>query len=154
MVVGSFLACGQRFVGKAFAPRLSVKPVPLGTYGTWQGIPGPQQTAEALGNPGVKVIGSPALLALIEGCSNTTLQPFYEAEEAAVGIRFALDHCSAAVVGEPLQVQVKVVEVTGRRVQFKVEILQQGRLVMHGSYTCQVVDLPRFLARYGLKAGD
>ncbi len=128
----------------------TVKPVPLGTRGTWEGIPGPEQTAEALGNPGVRVIGSPALLALIERCGHNTLQPFYEGEEAAVGIRFALEHCSAAVVGDPLQVQVTVVAVEGRRVQFQVEITQQGRLVMQGSYTCQVVDLLRFLARYGL----
>jgi predicted thioesterase len=131
-----------------------VKPVPLGTRGTWQGIPGPEHTAEALGNPGVQVIASPALLALIEQCGHTTLQPFYEAEEAAVGIRFALEHRSAAVVGDPLQVEVEVVAVEGRRVQFQAEITQQGRLVMQGSYTCQVIDLPRFLARYGLTLGD
>ncbi|MFS8855999.1 hypothetical protein NW851_00550 [Synechococcus sp. H55.7] len=127
-----------------------MKLLPLGTRGTWQGIPGPEQTAEALGNPGVRVIGSPALLALIERCGHNTLQPFYEGEEAAVGIRFVLEHCSAAVVGDPLHLQVEVVQVVGRRVQFQVEITQQGRLVMQGSYTCQVVDLPHFLARYGL----
>lgn len=135
-------------------PRPLMKPVPLGTLGTWQGILGPEQTAEALGNPGVKVIGSPALLTLIERCGHTTLQPFYEPEEAAVGIRFALEHRSAAVAGDPLQVRVEVVAVEGRHIQFQVEITQQERLVMQGSYTCLVVDLPRFLARYGLTAED
>lgn len=127
-----------------------MKPVPLGTYGTWQGIPGPEQTAEALGNPGVKVIGSPALLTLIERCSHVTLQPFYEPEEAAVGIYFQLEHQAAALPGELLQVRVEVVGVEGRRIEFQVEIRQQQRLVMQGSYRCLVVNLPRFLARYGL----
>ncbi|MEN9225891.1 MAG: hotdog domain-containing protein [Thermostichus sp. HHBFW_bins_43] len=127
-----------------------MKPLPLGTTGTWQGILGPEHTAEALGNRGVKVIGSPALLTLIERCSHTTLQPFYEANEAAVGIRFALEHQAAAVVGDPLQVRVEVVGVEGRRIAFQVQIRQQERLVMQGSYGCFVVDLPRFLARYGL----
>ncbi len=127
-----------------------MKPLPLGTLGTWQGIPGPEQTAEALGNPGVKVIASPALLTLIERCSHSTLQPFYEAEEAAVGIRFQLEHLAAALPGDPLQVRVEVVGVAERRIEFQVEIRQQGRLIMQGSYTCLVVNLPRFLARYGL----
>ena len=127
-----------------------MKPVPLGTHGTWQGIPGPEQTAEALGNPGVKVIGSPALLTLIEQCSHTTLQPFYEAEEAAVGIYFQLEHQAAALPGDPLRVQVEVIRVEGRQIEFQVEIRQQERLVMQGSYRCLVVNLPRFLARYGL----
>ena len=118
-----------------------MKLLPRGTRGTWQGIPGPEQTAEALGNPGVRVIGSPALLALIERCGHNTLQPFYEGEEAAVGIRFALEHCSAAVVGDPLHVQVEVVQVVGRRVQFQVEITQQGRLVMQGSYTLSLIHI-------------
>jgi predicted thioesterase len=127
-----------------------MKSVPLGTLGTWQGIPGPEQTAEALGNPGVKVIASPALLTLIERCSHITLQPFYEAEEAAVGIRFQLEHQAAALPGDPLQVRVEVVGVEERRIEFQVEIRQQERLIMQGSYTCLVVNLPRFLARYGL----
>ncbi len=129
---------------------LIMKPVPLGILGTWQGIPGPEQTAEALGNPGVKVIASPALLTLIERCSHSTLQPFYEAEEAAVGIRFQLEHQAAALPGDPLQVHVEVVGVAERRIEFQVEIRQQGRLIMQGSYTCLVVNLPRFLARCGL----
>lgn len=127
-----------------------MKPIPLGTGGTWQGILGPEQTAEALGNPGVKVIASPALLTLIEQCSHRTLQPFYEAEEAAVGTFMQLEHRAAALVGDPLQVQVEVVEVQGRQVTFQVQIQQQERLVMQGFYRCQVVNLPRFLARYGL----
>ncbi|MGQ9837408.1 MAG: thioesterase family protein [Cyanobacteriota bacterium] len=126
-----------------------MKPVPLGTYGTWQGIPSPEQTAEALGNPGVKVIGSPALLTLIERCSYATLQPFYEPEETAVGIYFQLQHQAAALPGNPLQVRVQVVGVEGRRIEFQVEIQQQQRLVMQGVYRCLVVNLPRFLARYG-----
>ncbi|MEN9231116.1 MAG: hotdog domain-containing protein [Thermostichus sp. DG02_5_bins_236] len=127
-----------------------MKPIPLGTPGTWQGSLGPEQTAEALGNPGVKVIGSPALLTLIERCSHMTLQPFYEAEETAVGISFQLEHQAAALAGDPLRVQVEVIHVEGRQVEFQVEIRQQQRLVMQGSYRCRVVNLPRFLARYGL----
>ncbi|MCJ2544321.1 thioesterase family protein [Thermostichus vulcanus] len=130
-----------------------MKPVPLGTCGTWQGIPGPEQTAETLGNLGVKVIGSPALLTLIERCSHTTLQPFYEADETAVGISFQLEHQAAALPGDPLRVQVEVMGVEGRRIELQVEIRQQERLVMQGSYRCQVVNLSRFLARYGL-TGD
>ncbi|MFQ3614246.1 MAG: hypothetical protein SNJ68_11105, partial [Cyanobacteriota bacterium] len=60
---------------------------------------------------------------------------------------------SAALPGDPLRVQVEVVEVEGRRIELQVEIRQQERLVMQGSYRCQVVNLSRFLARYGL-TGD
>ncbi|MEN9242190.1 MAG: hotdog domain-containing protein [Thermostichus sp. DG02_3_bins_51] len=130
-----------------------MKAIPLGTTGSWQGVLGPEQTAEALGNPGVKVIASPALLTLIERCSHATLQPFCEAEEAAVGIYFQLEHQAAALPGDPLQVEVKVTRVEGRQVEWQVQIRQQQRLVMQGSYRCRVVNLPRFLARYGLAPG-
>jgi predicted thioesterase len=103
-----------------------------------------EQTAAAAGNTGVEVISSVALILYIEEACYHLIAPYYETGEATVGTRFALDHVGPATAGRPVDVEVAVDAVEGRRVSFGVTVAQAGRAVMRGSHQRAFVDATRF----------
>ena len=102
------------------------------------------QTAAAVGNAGVEVISSVALILYIEEACYHLIAPYYEAGDLTVGTRFALDHVGPATPGHPVDVEVAVDVVEGRRVSFGVTVAQDGRAVMRGSHQRAFVDAARF----------
>ena len=81
----------------------------------------PEWTAERFGNPGVKVLATPALIALLEetaiGCIASTLVP----GQGSVGTRIDVQHLAATPVGMKVVGHAELIEVDGRRLVFKVE---------------------------------
>jgi predicted thioesterase len=126
-----------------------MKPIPLDRSNTVEIMPEPHHTAAAMGNPGVEVVGTPALIGYLEVASHQAILPFCEAGEATVGTRVEVDHLAPAFLGTPVTAAARVVAVDGRRVTFAVEARQGERVVMTGRHGRAVVDLARLLGRYG-----
>ena len=121
-----------------------MKTVPVGITHQESFATSADQTAAAAGNAGVEVISSVALILYIEEACYHLIAAYYEAGELTVGTRFALDHVGAALPGRPVDVEVTVDAVEGRRVSFGVTAAQDGRTVMHGSHQRAFVDGARF----------
>jgi predicted thioesterase len=123
-----------------------MKPIAIGARGTYRIEPTAAHTASAIGNAGVHVVSTPALIGFLEDASHRAILDCYEAGEVSVGTKVDIEHLAAAPLGQPIEATAEVVAVQGRRVDFRVEARQAGRLVMQGHHQRAVVDLARFLA--------
>jgi len=126
-----------------------MKPVAIGARGIYRIEPTAAHTASAIGNEGVHVVSTPALIGFLEDASHRAIIDCYEPGEVSVGTKVDVEHLAAAPLGQPIEATAEVVVVQGRRVDFKVEARQAGRLIMHGRHQRAVVDLARFLAAEG-----
>ena len=111
-----------------------------------------RDTAEAFGNPGVPVVGTPALIGFLETAAERCLQPFYEGRECSVGTAIDVAHLAPAPENSTIEASAEVIGIDGRQIRFAVEVRMGASLLMKGSHERRVVDLDRFLARLGAEA--
>ncbi|HZB93255.1 MAG TPA: hotdog domain-containing protein [Stellaceae bacterium] len=124
-----------------------MKSVPLGLSHRHELVPDASQTAAAVGNVGVEVVGTPFLVGYFEIAAHAAILPYCEAGEVTVGTRIEVDHLAAALPGRRVVADARVVAVDGRRILFEVEVRQGERLLMKGHHGRAIVHLERLLAR-------
>ena len=123
-----------------------MRTVPHGVTVTKRFDPTHRDTAAAVGNAGVEAVATVALILWIEATCGELMAPYFDAGEAGVGLRVAVDHTGPAFAGRPVEVHARIAEVDGRKVTFAVRLEQDGREVMTGEHVRAIVDLARFLA--------
>src|ERR1700758_5439757 len=128
-----------------------MKAPPLGHLGVYRVLPGPAHTAAAVGNAGVAVVATPALILYLEQASARGLEGFLEPGEASVGTLVEVEHLVAAVPGRPVVAEARVASIDGRRVVFALEARQGEKLIMRGRHERVAIVLDRFLQRQGLR---
>ena len=119
----------------------------LGVRGNKDITPSVEHTAAALGNPGIEVTATTALILFIEEVSGELLLPYLDDGEGSVGVRVEVDHLAPAFSGKPVSVRVSVDEVRKQRVMFSAEIYQGTTLVMKGFHHRVVVATEQFSDR-------
>jgi 2-hydroxychromene-2-carboxylate isomerase/predicted thioesterase len=124
-----------------------VRPVPIGSAARFEIVPDRSHSAAMIGNIGVEAVSTPSLVALLEQASELAIRFAYDAGEASVGTRIALDHQRAAYPGTRLVVAARVDRVEGNRVGFAVEAEQAERTIIRGEHERRVVSLARFHGR-------
>ena len=123
-----------------------MRTVPHGIAVTKRFDPTPRDTAAAVGNAGVEAVATVTLILWIEAKCGELMGPYFDAGEAGVGFRVAVDHTGPAFAGRPVDVHARMTGIDGRKVTFAVRLEQDGREVMAGEHVRAVVDLARFLA--------
>jgi predicted thioesterase len=107
------------------------------------------RTAEAFGAGGVRVLGTPAMIGLMENAAWQLVQPELEPGETTVGTLVNVRHLAATPVGMRVTASAELVEVTGRRLVFHVSARDDRQLIGEGAHERTRVRLDRFLARLG-----
>ena len=123
-----------------------MRPLDPGAEGRWQVVPGADDTAAAIGNTGVVVVSSQALIGFLEQASHLAVCQAFEPGEISVGVRVAVDHVGPAYAGQAVDCHARLTAVDGHRLTFAVTATQDGRQVMTGTHVRAVVELERFLA--------
>ena len=103
-------------------------------------------TAEKAGNKGVDVLGTPLLLQLIEQATMECLAPAMGPDEISLGAYVELTHLAPTPVGFIVRVEVEVIGVDGRRVNFAVAAFDEREKIAEGTHERYVMERPRFLA--------
>jgi len=119
-------------------------PIEPGTRVSIQVVPRPEHAASALGNEGVDVTATTALILFIEEASGGLSAPYYEDGEATVGVRVEVDHVAPAKIGMAVRISAQLLETKGRRLIFANEIYQGDTLVMKGFHHRTVVLMTSF----------
>jgi len=124
-----------------------MKPLAPKTRATHSVVTTERDSAEAFGNPGVRVVATPALIGFLETAAHRCLERAYDAGEGSVGTHVDVRHLAAAPAGATIEAAAEVTSVDGRRVRFAVAARWGDTLLMEGIHERAVVDLARFLAR-------
>lgn len=106
-------------------------------------------TAAAIGNTGVEVISTMAMVRLVETACYGVIASHYEDGDATVGTRVALDHLAPAYPGRPVDILATLTDIKGRKLTFEVEVEQDGRRIMTGEHVRAAVRLDSFLGSTG-----
>jgi predicted thioesterase len=124
-----------------------MKPVSIGATYSGQVTAGAGELASALGNAGVDVVSSPAIIGHLEMACHHVIDPHFDDGDASVGTGFSLRHVGAAFPDRPMDVTAELIAQDGRRFTFRVKAEQDGRAVMTGEHERALVHLERFLKR-------
>jgi fluoroacetyl-CoA thioesterase len=112
----------------------------------------PADTADALGNPGVHVLATPRLVALIEQAAIRAVAPHLPAEAGSVGTRIDVKHLAATPVGMRVKIRAVLREVDGRRLAYDVEAHDEVEKIAEGTHERFQITQARFLERVAQKA--
>jgi fluoroacetyl-CoA thioesterase len=110
-------------------------------------VVGASMSAEAYGNAGFPVLGTPALIGLLEEAGIKAVAPGLAPNEGTVGTRIDIAHLAATPLGEEVRVHARLVEVDGRRLVFELDASDAVRPIAKGEMERFLVDIPRFLAK-------
>lgn len=110
-------------------------------------VVGEDQTAAAFGAGGVRVFGTPAMIALMENAAWRLAQAHLGADETTVGTLVHVRHLAATPVGGRVTATAELVEIDGRRLVFRVTARDDQQLIGEGTHERARVLLSRFLAR-------
>lgn len=101
-------------------------------------------TAEALGSGDVPVLGTPAVLALIEEAAVAAVRGALDGGQTTVGSWVELEHLAPSRVGAEVRATAELVAVEGRRLEFSCEAYEAETLVARARHRRVVVDRARF----------
>lgn len=122
----------------------------IGMRGEATLVVGEAQTAAAFGAGGVKVLGTPVMIGLMENAAWRLVQPHMNEGETTVGILVNVRHLAATPMGDTVTATAELVEIDGRRLVFHVVARDSRQVIGEGTHERGRVLLDRFMARvYG-----
>ena len=126
--------------------------IPVGLRGTYAMTVKPEHLAsqfkDAILPP---VLASPIMVLIMENAALNTIRDYLEADEAAVGTKINVKHLAATPVGHRVVAEAEVIEVDGRRIEFKVTARDEIEQIGAGTHQRMVVNLGRLKSRLAAK---
>src|ERR1043166_4125197 len=107
--------------------------------------------ATALGSGSLDVLGTPALVALMEAAACAAIDGHLERQQTSVGVSIEMKHLAATPAGVEVRARAELVEVDGRRLVFHVEAFDSQDRIGEGRHERALVDPRRLLARAAAK---
>jgi fluoroacetyl-CoA thioesterase len=110
-------------------------------------------TAEKAGNKGATVLSTPMLLQVVEEAAMQCLAAVLEPDEITLGTHVDLAHLAATPVGLIVRVEVEVLKVDGRRIEFAFTAFDEREKIAEGTHERYVSSLEKFRERLTEKLG-
>jgi len=92
----------------------------------------------------VKVLSTPSMIMLIEGTCLAAVQSELGDTQTTVGVHVCVSHGAAAMSGEDVRVDTKLVIIDRRRLTFETTVTAGDRVLSTGTHARMVVDMERF----------
>lgn len=103
-------------------------------------------TAAPWGSGRVLVLGTPALVALMERAAVGALVGHLPAGQTSAGSRIDVHHLAPTPVGVRVRARAELLAVEGRRLTFRIEAWDQEERVGEATHECFLVNTERFIA--------
>lgn len=104
-------------------------------------------TAEFIGSGDMAVLATPAMVALMENAAMLAVALHLDEGETTVGSMISTSHLKPSKVGSIIEARAELIEVDGRRLEFKIEAYDGQRLIGEGTHTRFVVNREKFLSK-------
>jgi predicted thioesterase len=101
-----------------------------------------------------QVLATPVMILVMENAALNAVKPFLDAGESAVGIAVDVKHLAATPVGREVSATAEVVNIEGRRIDFKVSASDGQEEIGKGSHQRIVIDLSSFNERLARKSAS
>jgi fluoroacetyl-CoA thioesterase len=111
-------------------------------------------TAAHWGSGLVPVLGTPALVGLMEGAAVQALATHLPPGRTSVGGRIDVHHLAPTPMGMRVRARAELLEVEGRRLVFRVEAWDEVERIGEATHERFVVDEERFVARAKAKGAS
>jgi len=108
--------------------------------------------ASHLGSGSVRVLATPAMIALMEGTSLRLLAQYLPEGQTSVGGAISVRHLAPTPIGATVRVRAEITGVEGKQVMFKVEAWDELEQVGMGEHLRVVIDESRFLQKVQKKS--
>jgi fluoroacetyl-CoA thioesterase len=125
-----------------------MKPIPLGTRGSFTLLIQPQHLAnqfkDAILPP---VLATPVMIMIMENAALNAIRGYLDPGESAVGTAVNIRHLAATPAGRQVTGEAEVTKVDGRRVEFAVRATEGGMEIGTGPHWRAVIDAAKFAER-------
>ena len=108
-------------------------------------------TASALGSGGIDVYATPAMIALMEKASMNAVQPALAVGLSTVGTMVNIKHIAATPVGMTVTAKAELLEVSEKRLLFKVEAFDEKDKIGEGTHERFIINVEKFISRVNAK---
>jgi fluoroacetyl-CoA thioesterase len=129
-----------------------VRPIPVGTKGSFSLIVRPEHLASRYKDPMLpNVLATPVMILAMENAALDAVRAFLEPGESAVGTGIAVRHLAATPVGHQVRAEAEVTKVEGRQIAFAVTARDETEEIGRGTHDRMVVDIARMNQRLAKK---
>lgn len=104
-------------------------------------------TALALGSGDMEVLGTPAMLALMENAAMNSVCSHLPEGSTTVGSMIESTHIRPSAIGETITATATLEEIENRKLTFKVTAADSKGLIGEGTHIRYIVDRKRFLGK-------
>jgi len=130
-----------------------MRQIPLGARGTSALRVQPEHLANRFKDAMLpEVLATPVMILIMENAALNAIRPFLDAGESAVGSAVDVKHLAATPVGHEVRATAEVVNVEGKRVDFKVSASDGNEEIGNGTHQRIVIDLRSFNERLAKKS--
>lgn len=110
-------------------------------------VVGKEHAASHVGSGDVAVLSTPSMIAFIEKTALNCVQKYLPPEYTTVGTLVNVRHLNPAPVGGEVKVEVKLVKIDGRRLEFQGRVYWKDKLIGEGTHERFIVNREKFLAK-------
>jgi predicted thioesterase len=122
-----------------------MKEIEIGTSRQISEVVTTAQSASQVGSGLLDVYSTPAMIALMEKTSCLCVEKYLDQSESTVGGAVNIRHLKPTAIGQEVICTSKVTEVSGKRIDFEVEVREDGKPIGNGIHTRFVIDKELFL---------
>jgi fluoroacetyl-CoA thioesterase len=104
-----------------------------------------EMSASRAGSGLLDVYSTPAMIALMEKTSYLCVQPYLEASESTVGGEVNIRHMKPTAIGKKVICVSRVKAVENKKIEFELEVTENGILIGKGAHVRFVIDKESFM---------
>jgi len=121
-----------------------MKPVPIGTKGTYEKIATDADLASVLDSSLASVLSTPTMIGMMELAAGAALSAYLDPGESSVGMSIDIQHIAATPPGHRIRAEAEVVKAEGRRFEFSVRAFDEVEEIGSGVHRRAVIDSAKF----------
>lgn len=127
-----------------------MKEIKIGAFAEKELTVNSANTAVAAGSGSLEVLGTPFMIALMEGATCDAVATYLEDGETTVGTHIDVSHDRASKTGEKITAHAEITEISGRKITFAVYAQnEKGEKIGAGTIERFAVLSDKFMAKLG-----